>query len=173
MKPFRQKAFTLIELMIVLAVVAMLAAVALPWYQTYMIRARVTQAIFAAGPCRTRISETVQYHNAARLPEANSWGCEKNIAETEGSGPTKYVFSIVTDNSGKITIKTQDAADLKNAARKTITLVPYKNTGSAVLALTNSDVRLQIYKWECGPGSGANGMPVEYLPGSCRTPPAT
>lgn len=172
MKRSLQQGFTLIELMIVVAVIAILAAVALPMYQDYAIRAKVSEVILAASACRTSITETVQSTGKTTLPDANAWGCEANPtgANTAGSTPTKYVFSITTANDGKITVKTNPESgtnavpDLKDAASKAITLVPFKN---ATTALGNSDVGSQIFKWTCGPAA-TNPMPTKYLPGSCR-----
>src|SRR5258708_10334548 len=99
MKAF-QKGFTLIELMIVVAIIGILAAVALPAYQDYTARAKMSEAIRAASACRTSVTETVQ--SAAVLPAAGQWGCESRAAGTHPV--TKYVQMIETNVTGDIAV---------------------------------------------------------------------
>src|ERR671938_1664028 len=91
-----QKGFTLIELMIVVAIIGILAAVALPAYQDYTIRAKMSEVILAMSACRTSITEVYQSGGAA--PAANGWGCELS-----GTTATKSVQAINTDANGVVT----------------------------------------------------------------------
>ncbi len=159
-----QKGFTLIELMIVVAIIGILAAVALPAYQDYTIRAKVSEVILAASSCRTSITETVQSATGTNLPGADGWGCENSGGAT---GVSKYVAKVATTDTGIIQVTTSDASvapDLKDAAGTMVTLTPYTDAGK----LTNTDVGANVFKWVCGDTADGTTLPARYLPGSCR-----
>ena len=158
MKRFQQ-GFTLIELMIVVAIIGILAAVALPAYQDYTIRARVSEAVLATSQCRTAVSEVYQTASAGTVIGANNWGCGE---AAPAGGITKYVASIATSANGVITVLTQ-GAELQGAAGKTLTLRP---TDAAGAALTVAAIPTQVGAFKCG--NAADTMPPKYLPGSCR-----
>ncbi len=137
-----QQGFTLIELMIVVAIVGILAAIALPAYQDYTIRARVSEGAAAAGACKTSVAE--YFASKASLPnDTNAAGCSGT------NSPTQYVKSTEVA-SGVITVTLTTDSKLGGAAGGNLTLTPSTGNGNV------------ISSWACG------GSPQKYMPGSCR-----
>jgi type IV pilus assembly protein PilA len=151
-----QKGFTLIELMIVVAIIGILAAVAIPAYKDYTLRAKMSEVVLAASACRTSITEAYQVSDT--LPAAGAWGCE--IAS--GSG-TKYVDSITTDAGGGIQVTTTAAFNDVRADSLVLTLTPLTDAVAKTAASTAGD---NVVAWLCG-GTGTT-IDTNLLPASCR-----
>jgi type IV pilus assembly protein PilA len=156
-----QKGFTLIELMIVVAIIGILAAVALPAYQDYTVRAKMSEVILALSACRTTVTEI--YQSGGVQPAGNGWGCGEN----GGSGTpvsSKYVNQITTNNMGVIfATVTGINTDVNN---KILSLVPLSNASTAADYTKNSGAGL--FGWTCGSSVTGTTVSAKYLPGSCR-----
>jgi type IV pilus assembly protein PilA len=140
-----QQGFTLIELMIVVAIVGILAAIALPAYQDYVIRSKVSEALAAAGACKTSVAEYAA--NKGSLPgNITASGCSNNSSQ--------YVSGLDV-NTGVITVTLATLTELGSASAKKLKLTPSTPTSSTGNAIT---------KWTCA----SVDIPTKYLPGSCR-----
>jgi type IV pilus assembly protein PilA len=163
MKKALQAGFTLIELMIVVAIIGILAAVALPAYTNYTAKAKISEVILAASSCRTAITDAVQNSTKVDVSAVLPSIC---TVET-----TKYVKSGSVTANGVITI-VADEANIDNAAitasLNSVSLTPFTGAGAAAAAVVGTaDGGKQITEWRCGP-AGTNPMPRQFLPGSCQ-----
>ncbi len=157
-----QQGFTLIELMIVVAIIGILAAVALPAYQDYTVRAKASEVILAASSCRTTVTELVQ---SSPTP---------SVVTALGAAPctftvTKYVTGGDVGTAGQITV-TGNATNLggiTSATANTIALTPFMNAAGTTALAPTTDGGNAIAVWKCGPAA-TNPMPTKYLPGSCK-----
>jgi type IV pilus assembly protein PilA len=154
-KSSAQKGFTLIELIIVVAIIGLLAAVALPGYQNFTKRAKFSEVILAASACRTLISE-VYLIGGQDSVTAGGWGCESSTSTS------KYVASVATDPDGKISVTAQNIG--RGIDGNAVTLVPADSAGAALTYAPYTPVK----RWICGSTVAGTSIPDKYLPASCR-----
>ncbi len=145
----KQQGFTLIELMIVVAIIGILAAIAIPAYQDYTIRAQVSEGLNLSGGAKTAVTEYFQDRGA--LPTNNSQAGIAASGDIEGN----YVSQVAVAN-GVITITYSSAAP--QAANTAI--------NSATLTLTPDTSNAGSVDWNCANGSG---LVNKHLPAACRS----
>src|SRR5437588_1790609 len=110
--------------MIVVAIIGILAAVALPAYQDYTIRAKMSEVILAMSACRTSITEVYQ-SGPAIPPLADGWGCEILTASQQ----TKYVNAVHTDVNGVVKARAEEQATEVQASSDTVFRLSHDTTG--------------------------------------------
>ncbi len=161
-----QKGFTLIELMIVVAIIGILAAIAIPAYQNYTIRSQVTEGLSLADGWKTGIAEFYAQNGTFPTSATTTGGATAMIAAGATTG--KYVSSVtVGPTPGQIVITYGLLANAKIAV-----------AGSNLLDISPGLSANNDIIWVCGKGAvpvGATGVPadastvpVQYLPGACH-----
>ncbi len=146
----RQQGFTLIELMIVVAIIGILAAIAIPAYQDYTIRAKVSEGLNLASAAKTGVAE---YYNAeGAFPNGNSQAGVASAGSIVGTY-TSSVTIAATGNTGIITVE-YNSTESKISGKK--------------LTLTPSSANAGSITWICATAS-SSGVANQYLPPICRS----
>lgn len=159
MQPRLQQGLTLIELMIVIAVIGILGALALPAYQDYTVRAKVSEMLLAANGCKTAVAEAISSASSADVSASLPRACDNQTS--------RYVSGIAVNGNGVITVTGNHEAlrGGTSASANAIALTPLQTVETAVNGST--DGGKPVGGWRCGPAS-SNPLPAKYLPASCK-----
>lgn len=152
------RGFTLVEVMIVVSIIGILAAVAIQSYREYSRRASLSEVVLASATCKQVISENYSFLSDA--PDAGKWGCESS------SSIKKYAGAVQTSDNGVIRIAIRNLDALVNG--QYVYMVPAKVDGSPMV--TPDDLGRNVPTWICG----SDWLPVrKAMPANCRTDTTT
>lgn len=144
-----QKGFTLIELMIVIAIVGILAAVALPAYQDYTVRAKISEGMARASEAKTAVTE--YYSSTGTVPIAANIS---NVFNTAGAGKVSQVSWTTSGSTGiEVTFLTTAAGITELGSSNVLLVSPVSRSNGIIV-------------WKCG--AGGTTVAAKYRPGSCK-----
>jgi type IV pilus assembly protein PilA len=166
-----QKGFTLIELMIVVAIIGILAAIAIPAYQNYTIRAQVTEGLNLADGFKTSVSEF--YAQNGVFPTSTttvSTAASPTVMFVQGASTGKYVKSVGVA-AGSITVTYSNQAPQvanKQIEGATLSLTPYLSSNNDIVWICGTVTQPTSTTKDASVTAGATTVSAQYLPGACH-----
>ena len=150
----RAAGFTTIELMVSVAIVAVLASIAISALRDYSRRATISEVVLATSSCKSAISEN--YATLTDAPDAGKWGCETSV------GTQRHVGAVQTSSDGVIRIAIANIDGLVNG--RFVFMIPVHADGTTPM-VTPDDMGRSVVNWRCG----SDWLPVRNsLPANCR-----
>jgi type IV pilus assembly protein PilA len=169
-----QKGFTLIELMIVVAIIGILAAIAIPAYQNYTIRAQVTEGLSLAEGWKTSVSEYYAQNGAFPTCSSTLAAVPAGCIAVTGVSAGKYVSAIAvtaTAPGGQLSITyagSQANAKLNTAGANVLTIQPGLSANNDVVWVCGTAAAPTAPALTTAPATSATTVPAAYLPTSCH-----
>lgn len=156
----QQSGFTLIELMIVVAIVGILASVAIPAYSDYTVRAKVTEAVAAVAPVKASVADFYYANNALPLDSAEAGLDDSTTADSVAGGNygTDVIESIAVGAPAGAGVITVAINDIGGSTVGSETLVYKPEIGS------NGQI-----SWKCEASQGEGTLSERYAPANCRS----
>jgi type IV pilus assembly protein PilA len=164
-----QQGFTLIELMIVVAIIGILAAVALPAYQDYTIRAKVSEGLSLSSGLKIAITETFQSQGPSTMTCSDTTTCGTigvSALDTTALAGNANVASIVSSSTGIIAITYKTA--VLPATEAVLLITPVAADGTTALDLSLAANAGTQVSWTCNIAAASNGVQDKFKPANCR-----
>ena len=151
-----QQGFTLIELMIVVAIIGILAAIAIPAYQDYMVRAKVTELVNAAGICKTSVTDYYQT-KAVMPPNAAGAGCTNQGTANAAAAAVSATGIITMNAAGDLAVQLTGSG-----SGTALSYAPLDSTGAPAAG------GAPIAEWNCTAAKAGSTIASKYMPANCR-----